>query len=235
MTAPLNTAEAFGFTEALLTEVNASIAKLRWLNQDQTPVFGMPGCSEEQLERFMSYTNMTLPPDLRWLAMNTYDPGGHFFDWIIRPDRVSEAVDWVMQGIETDLENNSIWFDRWGERPPEAETRKEVFRADFETWPKIVPIWGHRFAQIEPCEPGQPVYSVMQSDIIYYGADLPRWLRKEFLPSPDWSGFDAEPVNSAWGRFGRNEGVVRGNADKQDELMAKALNNLANSFDKLKP
>ena len=38
--------------------------------------------------------------------------------------------------------------------------------------PKLVPIAGHRFIPEAPHEEGNPVFSVHQTDIIYYGRDL---------------------------------------------------------------
>jgi hypothetical protein len=56
-----------------------------------------------------------------------------------------------------------------------------IARKDFETWPKLLPISGHRFLAAEPCRPGNPVFSIMQTDIIYYGADLAHYLVNEFI------------------------------------------------------
>jgi hypothetical protein len=33
----------------------------------------------------------------------------------------------------------------------------------------------------EPCRPGNPVFSIVQTDIIYYGADLAHYLVNEFI------------------------------------------------------
>jgi hypothetical protein len=45
---------------------------------------------------------------------------------------------------------------------------------------KLIPIYGHRMMPDEPHLPGNPVFSVYQTDIIYYGYDLADYLRHEF-------------------------------------------------------
>ena len=56
-----------------------------------------------------------------------------------------------------------------------------VARSDFLTWPELLPIFGHRYLAAEPCRSGNPVFSIYQLDIIYYGANLADYLMIEFL------------------------------------------------------
>ncbi len=44
----------------------------------------------------------------------------------------------------------------------------------------VVPIFGHRYIPSFPLEEGNPVFSVYQMDIIYYGYDLANYLSVEF-------------------------------------------------------
>src|SRR2546421_12678344 len=46
--------------------------------------------------------------------------------------------------------------------------------------PVLIPICSHRFLPAEPCEAGNPVFSIHQTDIIYYGSDLLDYLQNEF-------------------------------------------------------
>jgi hypothetical protein len=57
----------------------------------------------------------------------------------------------------------------------------EIAKADFVTWPKLLPIFGHRFLAAEPCRVGNPVLSIQQMDIVYYGCDLAQYLMHEFV------------------------------------------------------
>jgi hypothetical protein len=47
--------------------------------------------------------------------------------------------------------------------------------------PKLIPIYHHRMMPDEPHLKGNPVFSVWQTDIIYYGFDLEDYLRHEFV------------------------------------------------------
>jgi len=53
-------------------------------------------------------------------------------------------------------------------------------RAKVSECPVLVPIYSHRYIATPPHEPGNPVYSVYQTDIIYYGYDLLDYLCREF-------------------------------------------------------
>ena len=63
-----------------------------------------------------------------------------------------------------------------------------VATAHLEQAPKLIPLCGHRYIPAEPCEAGNPVFSIYQTDIICYGADLWQYLSNEymqFLRGPD--------------------------------------------------
>jgi hypothetical protein len=66
-------------------------------------------------------------------------------------------------------------------RPGTLSAGLDIARKDFVTWPKLLPIYGHRFLAAQPCRAGNPVFSIKQTDIIYYGADLPHYLLNEFI------------------------------------------------------
>jgi len=46
--------------------------------------------------------------------------------------------------------------------------------------PRLIPIYMHRMMPDEPHLPGNPVFSVHQTDIIHYGFDLADYLRNDF-------------------------------------------------------
>lgn len=69
----------------------------------------------------------------------------------------------------------------WGKRPDNVDDAKSIMRRDFATWPRLVPLFGHRFLVVDPCKSGNPVFSIMQTDIIYYGSNLGIYLINEFL------------------------------------------------------
>src|SRR5262249_52882546 len=89
-------------------------------------------------------------------------------------------VTWVFQGIEFDI-RQGLWLKRWGTRPKSMSDALETARSDFVSWPKLLPVYGHRFLAADPCRSDNPVFSIMQTDIIYYGSNLAHYLMEEFV------------------------------------------------------
>jgi len=85
-----------------------------------------------------------------------------------------------------DIENNAFWDENWGEKPEIFERQKEIATENFKKYPKLIPIYSNRYIPSKPHETGNPILSVHQMDIIYYGFDLATYFRNEFhLRLPD--------------------------------------------------
>ncbi|MDQ7249798.1 hypothetical protein [Dongia sedimenti] len=148
--------------------------------------YGAPGLSAVDTASIEAELGFRLPPDFVYLFQNLQDPGGVFFPWRDFDKRqYDEMIAWVLHGIEFDIEHNGFWLERWGGRPSHLSAALEIARSDFPAWPKLLPIFGHRFLAAEPCRSGNPVFSIKQTDIIYYGADLAHYLLLEFARSGD--------------------------------------------------
>ena len=50
--------------------------------------------------------------------------------------------------------------------------------------PQVVPIYGHRYLPAEPAPQDPPVFSIYQTDVIYYGDDLVDYVAHEFNGPP---------------------------------------------------
>ena len=120
------------------------------------------------------------------MVANVRDPGGVLFPWKDFDRKAyDERMAWVWEGIEFDIDKNKDWLERWGARPDDLSAAIEIARRDFPNWPKLLPVYGHRFLAAEPCLPDNPVFSIVQTDIILYGANLAHYLVQEFLDSDD--------------------------------------------------
>lgn len=121
------------------------------------------------------------PPDLRAFLQTALPKGPKFPDW--RSGDEAAIRDWLdipRSGVLFDIESNGFWLERWGPRPAsdgEALRRGEELLS---AAPQLIPIYGHRMMPDEPHRPGNPVFSVHQTDIIHYGFDLADYLRHEF-------------------------------------------------------
>ncbi len=48
-----------------------------------------------------------------------------------------------------------------------------------ESAPKLIPLLSHHYLPATPHEAGNPVFSVYQSDVIYYGTNLDEYFKRE--------------------------------------------------------
>ena len=78
-----------------------------------------------------------------------------------------------------DVEHNALWLNEWGERPSTPEDRAEIVRQAVAAAPRLIPIFAHRYLPSEPNLAGNPDFSVYQSDIILYGANLNDYVERE--------------------------------------------------------
>ena len=61
------------------------------------------------------------------------------------------------------------WLNSWEIRPESSEKPKEKIIVLVSKVPKMIQIIGHRLLLGEPCKSGNPILSIMQSDLIIYG------------------------------------------------------------------
>ncbi len=85
-----------------------------------------------------------------------------------------------------------------------------IARAGLADVPQLIPVFGHRYLPGIAGQVGHPVLSVHQTDIIYYGADLADYLRREWLGYGAGDARDREAHSSVpfW------TGIVEGEDDE---------------------
>ncbi len=154
------------------------------------------GLSDTEIAHVEERFGFSFPPDLRELLQTALPIGDDFPNW--RSGEEEMLRSWLrspLDGVIFDVEHNGFWLPEWGPRPEildEALRRAEEFVA---AAPRLIPIYGHRMIAAEPHEAGNPVFSVHQTDIIYYGFALADYLRHEFdLPDREpWPG-EVRPI-----------------------------------------
>jgi hypothetical protein len=145
-------------------------------------IYGVKGLSSAEIRSIEGELDLQLPEDFVYLFQNLQDPGKVLFPWANFDKReYDERIAGVLNGIEFDIDRNALWLDRWWERPTALSAALNIARGDFATWPKLLPIHSHRFLAAEPCRSGNPVFSIVQTDIVHYGADLAHYLMHEFV------------------------------------------------------
>jgi hypothetical protein len=139
------------------------------------------GLTEAELARAERRYGVRFAQDHRELLALALPVGNSWFDWRARADeQVLRAIRRPFEGILFDVENNVFWPTSWGERPNSRGARFEIVEYQFNTWPQLVPLYGHRYLPAAPFGPGAPVFSVHQTDVMVYGANLVDYASREF-------------------------------------------------------
>jgi hypothetical protein len=147
------------------------------------------GLSEKELQHIETINNFRFPPDLRTFlnyALPVSDSGGGrqgFPNWRENPQAVfEERQKFLLSSIQFDVEFNNVWLSNWGEKPDALSDALAFVEEKFKAAPTLIPVFAHRFIPSEPSLPGNPVFSIWQTDIICYGVDLEKYLFHEFIP-----------------------------------------------------
>jgi hypothetical protein len=111
------------------------------------------------------------------------------YNWLTEGDILRDRFDALATGLVFDVEEAGLWRPTWGTRPATAKARAQRVRALVDAAPRLVPVFGHRYLLAEPCRPGNPVFSIVQSDLIVYAADLRTYFLAEFA---DLLGIDRD-------------------------------------------
>jgi len=145
------------------------------------------GYTQTELDDAQQRFGLVFPPDLVALLRDRRPIDGHV--WTDEA-AIRRMLAWPLEGLLFDVENNNLWWPEWGIKPADPDSRAEVLRSVVSRAPKLIPLISHRYLPEEPHEAGNPVFSVYQADVIYYGTDLEDYFEREFLgfthrPWPD--------------------------------------------------
>lgn len=165
------------------------------------------GMTEKEIITAENYYNIKFPIDLKELLMSFLPIGDRFYNWNDYSEenvsKIKDMLQFPIEGIIFDIEEDNFWMDRFGKCPEKIEERVKKF-LEYKNKgliPKLVPIFAHRY-MLSDKNINYPVISVYQTDIIYYGADLLEYfdnefnreddkpihiLNKEIRPIPFWS------------------------------------------------
>ncbi|MGN6694327.1 MAG: hypothetical protein ACTHN0_09125 [Aquihabitans sp.] len=158
------------------------------------------GLSDREIGAIEDRWGFVFPPDLRAVLGAFVPVGGPWVDWR-SADSVKERLDWPADGIASDVVESGLWLAEWGERPSVDQDAVAIARRAIVEAPALIPLWSHRYLVADPPAVGNPVLSVYQADIVFYGDNLADWFHRDH-------GFE-EPVPSdgpdrdlgLWGRF----------------------------------
>jgi hypothetical protein len=139
------------------------------------------GLTNVEILAIEDFLGFHLPPDLISFLRNVLPLGERFPNWRrLDTQELRDQLAWPFHGIAFDIEHNAFWWPTWGARPAELRDAIAIAQEKLAMEPPLVPVFGHRYLPAEPQMGGNPVISVYQTDIIYYGSDLRRYIAHEF-------------------------------------------------------
>lgn len=161
-----------------MNKISSDIAYLIELLRNKGIIF-TKGLSDKEILDIEETFMFIFPPDLKLFLQIALPISNGFVNWHSTKD-VKSRLDWVFEGIAFDIRNNAFWHADWGEKPDSLAEQIHIAELFYNNCPKLIPIYSHRFLPASPCEMGNPVLSIYQTDIIYYGNDLLTYLCNEF-------------------------------------------------------
>lgn len=139
------------------------------------------GLTHEQIQLVEASFGFQFPPDLKSFLMFALPSGKGWPHWSdVEDPEIQRTLNWPYEGICFDIQNNAFWPASWGAKPGSLAEAFEVAKRKVEAAPKLIPVFGHRYLPDRPLIEGNPVLSVYQTDIIYYGSNLWDYFHKEF-------------------------------------------------------
>jgi len=144
------------------------------------------GLTDIEVKKIEEKFDIKFPPDLKCFLQLGLPISKSFVNWreALSSEIVAESIlfklDWPLSGMLFDLEHNNFWLKIWGEKPKMYKVQERVVKERYLTFPKLIPIFSHRYIPMTPNEENNPIFSVHQMDIIYYGYDLISYFANEF-------------------------------------------------------
>ena len=130
--------------------------------------------------------DLQYPPDLKLFLQTAQPISDGFVNWRLglkstkESEKILDRLNWPWEGMVFDIKSNSFWMKNWGVKPNGDEAKIQIAREHYETYPKLIPIYSHRYIPEQPREIENPIFSVHQMDIIYYGSNLETYFANEF-------------------------------------------------------
>ena len=181
-----------------MTIAGQSIAWLREHGVELSEPMGLP-----ELAAIEAKYEFEFGPDHREMLLTAVPLGAGWMDWRSSSEElIRSKLSWPLEGMLFDVEHKVFWPPSWGPKPALLDEALQVAGAEYLKWPTLVPLFGHRYVPAAPSESGAPVFSVYQTDVVYYGENLLSYVKTEFGGRPG-TGRDASYLPPwsllAWG------------------------------------
>ena len=140
------------------------------------------GLTAEEVKNIESVYNVKFSEELRKFYMCELPVSEGFYDWRDLSKNNIEKIKSVLATPALDFKrdiNDIEWSDSWGEEPDEMEERNMIIMKRIEDASILIPLYKHRYISTQ-FDKGNPVFSIYDTDIIYYGENLIEYFHVEF-------------------------------------------------------
>jgi hypothetical protein len=139
-----------------------------------------PGLTGDQLLQIEADFGFTFDKDHRELlslATPLFDAWPNWLGGMT--EQMQRALAWPIDGVLWDAHHNDFWPKAWGRKPKNASELDAAILKQLAHVPRLIPLLGHRFMAAGPSQGSAPVFSVYQTDVVYYGENLPSYVAHE--------------------------------------------------------
>jgi hypothetical protein len=144
-----------------------------------------PGLREAEIARIEETFGFGFGSEHREFLSAALPTGDSWMGWSDAPSTVLQGrLDWPIEGVIFDVRENGFWPASWGDRPEDRRIAEQQAREHLAQVPKLIPIYSHRCLPTDPAPVPSPVFSVHQTDVIYYGDNLLDYVAHEFNTPP---------------------------------------------------
>jgi hypothetical protein len=144
------------------------------------------GLTDSEVSGIENKFEIKFPSDLKIFLQNALPISDGFVNWRLgltskkEFDTIKNRLNCPWEGMLFDIKHNFFWLESWGIKPRSRDERIRTARKHYKTYPKLIPIYSHRYIPESPHDSGNPIFSVHQMDIIYYGSNLEDYFVYEF-------------------------------------------------------
>src|SRR5262249_56117026 len=118
------------------------------------------GLSELEIKDIEYRRGFRFPADLRAFLQHAMPVSRGFPSWRGGSEaELQHLLDWPLEGILFDVENNDFWLPLWGERPEKLALAVSLAGVQVLTAPRLIPAYSRRYIPSEPLAAGDPVLS----------------------------------------------------------------------------
>ncbi len=140
------------------------------------------GLDNKEIKNIQSIYDIEFPRELKDLYMRALPISKGFYNWRDFDEKNINKMRKLIQCPTLDIKQNTKnidWNDLWGEEPEDVLERNTIIIKKIDEASALIPIFGHRFISNQ-YEEGNPVFSICDTDIICYGANLIEYFQIEF-------------------------------------------------------